>query len=89
MMNRIITVTVAAIFSLPACVPVCRVNDSRCFDGCVEICNSRGQWDLVAECDEVWSAGGAEWTCCPLALEDGSFDGHACLPAAVCEEDAE
>ena len=71
-----------------ACVPVCRVNDSRCFDGCVEICNCRGQWDVVMECEAVWSADETNWVCCPLYTESRELDGHSCLPEVECQEES-
>ena len=61
--------------------PVCPTLATRCADAVhVEVCDSEGQWQPVADCSTLWETAGGEWTCAE-ADEDGERV-HACLPEA-------
>lgn len=55
---------------LTSCGDQCETEVTRCSENAVEICNADGDWDVVMECDDVWSADGAEWQCC-IDPDDG------------------
>ncbi len=52
------------VFVATSCSDQCETEVTRCAGDAVEICNADGDWDVVMECGEVWSADGAEWQCC-------------------------
>ena len=56
--------------------PVCQTLASRCDGSRVELCDSRGQWTLVADCDAMTSGG--EWTCGETVSAGETV--AACLP---------
>lgn len=60
--------------------PVCTVGATRCapVHEVAEVCDSRGQWRMVADCGEVELHSGGEWEC-GQAIESG-VEVSACLP---------
>lgn len=62
------------------CPPkACTPNETRClWDNKAEICDSLGQWRLLADCSDVseWY----EWSCCQVG------DGCTCVPPGECDQ---
>ena len=58
--------------------PVCPSLATRCAGERVEVCDSAGQWQLVADCADVAATSGGEWTC-GVTREDGE-EINTCLP---------
>ena len=52
------------VFVVTSCSDQCETETTRCAGNAVEICNADGDWDVVMECDDVWSIDGASWQCC-------------------------
>jgi hypothetical protein len=69
---------ILAMIPLWGCGPICAQLETRCFAGNPQVCDSRGRWQTVLDCQEVSEASGGEgdggWACQPF---DG---GHTCLP---------
>lgn len=59
--------------------PVCATGSTRCAGAHVEACDGRGQWRLVADCDDVARSSGGEWACATTRTDEREVD--ACLPA--------
>lgn len=76
MRPTIIAALVAVLAGCPA--PVCSTLASRCDGQHAMLCDADGQWQTVADCDEVAASSGGEWTCQPTS-SDG-VEVHACLP---------
>lgn len=55
----------------------CSPEQTRCVGNAAEICNSNGQWEPLADCNEI--SGGGIWSCC--ADSSGSFN---CRPDEEC-----
>ena len=73
--------------ALTACEPECEVQETRCEDSRVEICDADGRWSTVMDCGDVQDAEGLSWVCCPIVLsEEADAGAHACIPADECEE---
>lgn len=58
--------------------PVCPSLATRCAGERVEVCDSAGQWQLVADCADVAASSGGEWTC-GTTRDDGE-EINTCLP---------
>jgi len=69
----IVLVILAAL--LQACA-VCTSAQTRCVGNVAEICDSRGQWRTMTNCDEV--EGDSPFTC--QTTEDDGEEAHTCLP---------
>jgi hypothetical protein len=52
-----------------------QVEQTRCAENTVEICNSAGRWELVLDCAEV-ALDGSAWTC----AFDADIAAHTCAP---------
>jgi hypothetical protein len=75
-MKIILGVIVGLTLSLAACPqPVCESLQTRCEGNVAQVCDSRGQWQEVANCDEVTPGA---WRC--AADEDV---GHTCVREEV------
>lgn len=61
------------------CHDGCSVEETKCEDGRSMICNSKQDWELVADCEGIEPAG--ELACCV----DPSDGLASCLPVVVCE----
>jgi len=63
--------------------PVCTPNETRCMADAerAEVCDSRGQWVLVADCLQIEQHSGGEWRCAETRGDEGPI--HACLPNEV------
>lgn len=62
----------------------CDPGSTRCSGSAAEICNARGSYDLLADCDEVSALSGEPFVCAPVdeTNEDGRVTGHTCVSAA-------
>lgn len=79
MMRAALTLSLLALAGCPT--PVCPTLATRCDGARAEVCGGDGQWQTIADCDEVAASSGGEWTCGP-AVSDG-VDVHACLPVGA------
>jgi hypothetical protein len=71
----------AAALLLAGCPsPVCPTLAMRCAGPRVEVCDARGQWALVADCDVVAAQSGGEWACAETRDDAGEL--LACMPEA-------
>lgn len=59
----------------PAPAAVCTHLETRCADNVAQLCDTRGQWQDVVDCEGVASPTQLRWSC----VEDDEGD-HVCLP---------
>lgn len=67
-----------AVFTLFGCA-VCTAEQTRCTGNVAEICDSRGHWRTLQDCDEV---DGESPFSCQTTVDEGE-EAHTCLPGDV------
>lgn len=72
-MKHILLVLLAG--TLMGCPAVCEQFRERCSpEGNPQVCDTRGRWQDVGDCQRTSELSGGEWTC------QESVDGFSCLP---------
>ncbi len=67
------------------CKDKCQVEDMRCADSQIEICDGDGKWQGWTDCADIYPG---RWTCCEVGEDDAGVRTAECLiPADVCEAD--
>lgn len=80
MKNVFMMMLVVLVVLLQACA-VCTAQATRCSGNTAEICDSRGHWRTLMDCDEV--EGESSFSCQQTMVEGESGEdeeGHTCLP---------
>lgn len=71
-------IIVILVFVFMACDD-CEYNETRCKVNVAEICSSGGEWETLANCDDVSDVNGNIWACC-----SDPEGGHNCFPEDEC-----
>jgi hypothetical protein len=72
----ILVLAILMVMSVSAGCAVCTTEQTRCMGNVAEICDSRGQWRQLMDCDGV--EGDSTFTC-QSTIDEGA-EAHTCLP---------